>query len=79
MDVQNGIIEGVGFQTYGCGPAIAAASILTEIIKGKTLAEAGQIQGIEILGIMGDLPLGKHHCIDTAIQALADGLRKGVE
>jgi NifU-like protein involved in Fe-S cluster formation len=76
MDVHDEIIEGVGFETFGCGPAIAAGSLLTEMIKGKALSEVEKIDGQMILDRMGELPLGKRHCIDIAIAALSEALRK---
>ena len=51
----NGIIEDAKFKTYGCGSAIAASSLLTEWVKGKSLDEASEIKNIEIVEEL-DLP-----------------------
>ena len=44
----NGIIEDAKFKTYGCGSAIASSSLLTEWVKGKSLAQAAEIKNTEI-------------------------------
>lgn len=74
--VLDGVIRDVGFQTYGCGPAIAAGSLLSELVKGLSLEDASRIDSPLLLERLGGLPLGKRHCADIAIAALADGIRK---
>ena len=57
----DGVIEDAKFKTYGCGSAIAASSLLTEWVKGKTLDEASAIKNIEIVEEL-ELPPVKIHC-----------------
>ncbi len=56
-----GIIEDACFKTYGCGSAIASSSLLTEWLKGKTLAEAKEIKNVQIAEEL-ELPPVKIHC-----------------
>ena len=79
IKVQDGIITDAKFKTYGCGSAIASSSLVTEWVKGKTLAEAGSIKNSEIAEHLA-LPPVKIHCsilAEDAIQAaIADYKKK---
>lgn len=66
---EQGIIEDAKFKTYGCGSAIASSSLLTEWVKGKTLAEAGQIKNTQIAEELA-LPPVKIHCSVLAEDAI---------
>jgi nitrogen fixation NifU-like protein len=73
-------IKDIKFQTYGCLAAIASSSILTEIVKGKTLKEAIKIDRSLILKKLGGLPPLKIHCsvlaTDALLEAIYDYLKK---
>jgi NifU-like protein involved in Fe-S cluster formation len=64
------VIEEVRFQTYGCAPAIAACSLLSEAVCGKTLTAAQEWDVPKLLTALGGLPEDKRHCAELAIEAL---------
>lgn len=66
---ERGVIEDARFKTYGCGSAIASSSLLTEWVKGKTLAEASQIKNQDIADELA-LPPVKVHCSVLAEDAI---------
>lgn len=65
----DGLIEDAKFKTYGCGSAIAASSLVTEWIKGRTLDEATQIRNKDIAEHLS-LPPVKIHCSVLAEDAI---------
>ena len=71
IKVENNIITDAKFKTFGCGAAIASSSVLTELIKGKTLDEVSKITNKMVLDELGDLPQIKRHCSVLAEEALA--------
>ncbi len=62
------------FQTYGCCPAIAAGSLLTERLEGLNLNEAIEWTSQMITDALGGLPKHKKHCSQLAADALSDAL-----
>ena len=65
-----GIIEDAKFKTYGCGSAIASSSLVTELVKGKTLDQAADIKNMDIAEELA-LPPVKVHCSVLAEDAIA--------
>ena len=74
LQVENGIIQDVKFKTFGCGAAIATSSMVTELVKGKTVNEALKISNRAVAEALGGLPSIKMHCSLLAEQALKSAI-----
>ncbi len=74
IKVENGTIADVKFKTFGCCAAIASGSILTEMVKGKTIEEALKITNRDVVDALGGLPSLKMHCSVLAQQALRSAI-----
>ncbi len=70
IKVNGEVIEDVKFKTFGCGSAIAASSVATELIMGKTIKEALALTNKQVVDELGGLPPVKVHCSVLAEQAL---------
>jgi nitrogen fixation NifU-like protein len=75
IQVEDGIIKDCKFKTFGCGAAIATSSMVTEMVKGKTIEEALQITNKAVAEALDGLPAQKMHCSNLA----ADALHKAIE
>ncbi len=68
------IIVDAKFKTFGCGAAIASSSMMTEMIKGKSIKEALKISNLAVAEALGGLPPIKRHCSILAKEALEKAL-----
>lgn len=69
------IIEDIRFKTFGCGAAIAVSSMLTELVKGKTLQEALALNNQTVADELGGLPPVKMHCSVLGEQGIVAALQ----
>ncbi|MDR3717777.1 MAG: Fe-S cluster assembly scaffold IscU [Bryobacteraceae bacterium] len=77
VNPETGVIEDAKFKTFGCGSAIASSSLATEMLKGRTVDEAGQIKNTQIVNELS-LPPVKIHCsvlAEDAIKAAIEDYR----
>ncbi len=73
--VRNDRVVDAKFKTFGCGAAIATSSMITELVKDKTLEEAEKISRQTVAEALDGLPANKMHCSNLA----ADALHKAIE
>ncbi len=70
IKVKDNIITDVKFKTFGCGAAIATSSMVTDLVKGKTIEEALKISNRTVVEALDGLPPAKLHCSVLAEDAL---------
>ena len=75
LKIKNDEVGNATFLTNGCGPSIACGSMVTELAKGKSLAEALRISQEDILNALGGLPEESLHCALLAADTLKEALR----
>jgi nitrogen fixation NifU-like protein len=75
LDVKDDIIQDVKFKTFGCGAAIATSSMVTELVKGKTLDEALKVSNDAVAEALDGLPPAKMHCSNLAADALHEAIK----
>ena len=84
LKIRNNVIEDVKFETFGCGSAIAASSMATEMVKGKTIEDALAVTNKQVVDALGGLPAHKLHCSVLAEESIKAAVkdyydRNGIE
>jgi nitrogen fixation NifU-like protein len=79
IKVNDGIIVEAKFKTFGCGAAIATSSIVTEMVKGKSIEKALKISNKAVAEALDGLPPVKMHCSVLAEEALKSAIDDYVE
>ena len=74
IKVNNSTITDAKFKTFGCGAAIATSSMVTELVKGKSISEALEISNRAVAEALGGLPPIKMHCSVLAEEALKSAI-----
>jgi nitrogen fixation NifU-like protein len=70
IKVKDDVVTDIKFKTFGCGAAIATSSMVTEMVKGKTIAEALKVTNRAVAEALDGLPPKKMHCSNLAADAL---------
>jgi nitrogen fixation protein NifU and related proteins len=76
MKIAGGRIAEIRFRAKGCVPAMACASLITQLAQGKTTEEAGQLRREDLVEAIGGLPEASGHASHLAIDALQAALKK---
>ena len=74
LKIEDGIIQDVKFETFGCGSAIASSSMATELIKGRPVTEAMKLTNQAVAEALDGLPAHKIHCSVLAEEAIRNAL-----
>ena len=74
IKVEDNIITDAKFKTFGCGAAIATSSMVTDLVKGKSVDEALKISNRAVAEALGGLPAVKMHCSVLAEEALRSAI-----
>jgi len=74
IKVEEGIVTDAKFKTFGCGAAIATSSMVTEMVKGKSISEALEISNKAVVEALDGLPPVKIHCSVLAEEALKSAI-----
>lgn len=75
LRVNDGTIVGATFSTDGCGTTVASGSVITELVKGKSVHQALRISQQDVLDALGELPADSEHCALLASNTLKEAVK----
>jgi nitrogen fixation NifU-like protein len=70
LKAAHGKIVDVRYQVMGCAGAVSAAMAAVDLVKGKEIEVARNLEDGDIFRVLQDIPVKKHHCIQLAVKAL---------
>jgi len=70
LKAAHGKVMDVKYQVMGCAGAVSAAMAAVDLVKGKTIEDARNLEDSDIFRVLQDIPAKKHHCIQLAVKAL---------
>lgn len=74
LDVEDEVIRDIKFLVFGCTAAIATSSMLTELVKGRTIEKASSLTEAELIDALGGLPDNKKHCSVLGVKTLREAI-----
>jgi nitrogen fixation NifU-like protein len=74
LKIEDGIIRDAKFMTFGCGAAIASSSMMTELLKGRSIDDARALRNGDVIKALGGLPEAKIHCSVMAEKAVRSAI-----
>jgi nitrogen fixation protein NifU and related proteins len=76
LKIEGGLIADIKFRAKGCVPAMACGSAITELVKGKSIAEARKLQPGNVVDVVGGVPDASSHATHLAVDALKAALKQ---
>jgi len=67
-------IQGAAFMTDGCGPSVACGSVLTTVVQGMCMEEAGRLRPEDLIAALDGLPEESVHCAELAVSTLREAI-----
>lgn len=77
LRIRDSQIEAAAFMTDGCGPTVACGSMLTRVVQGRSLEEAGAIEAADLILALDGLPPEHIHCATLAVDTLHEAMKNG--
>ncbi len=74
LKIEDDQIKDIKFSTFGCGAAVATSSMVTELVKGKSLDDALQVSKDQVAEALDGLPPAKMHCSNLAADAIKNAI-----